>query len=532
MAWLGHSMVQQEQDRVLQDTERVEGRTALRNNVEAAVALADAVRSTLGPKGLDKLLVGSDGSSLVTNDGVTVLESAKVEHPTAKMLISTSRAQDDEVRDGTTSTVVLTAELLVNALELVDRGVHPTIIANGYRMCGPVVQQCLDEISMPADGKNSLSSVKTCLAGKGDVGLQNILAELAHAAADATGSGEPEHTRVITERSGSIKDSELIHGIVLVKTRVHREMELKPKPGRILILDGGMEKRKPEIEASLKITHTGAIEAFHARERADLQARVDCLSAANIDCLVARDGIADEAHAMLAAAGILAYRRVERPEIEHLCRATGACPVFDVDDIRDEDVGHFASIREEKWLGVEHAIFEGSQSQGVTVVLRGSTGMRLEEAERAFEDALGVACQLIREPQLLPGGGATQIALARRLRRYAEKIPGREQMAIEGFAAALETIPRILATNAGLDPIDELLRVTAAQAKTDSAWQGLDVNTGQTADMGKASIVEPLSVTRHAIAGATEAAISVLRIDDVLWAKQDAQEPDWQTDED
>ena len=525
-------MVQQEQDRVLQDTERVEGRTALRNNVEAAVALADAVRSTLGPKGLDKLLVGSDGSSLVTNDGVTVLESAKVEHPTAKMLISTSRAQDDEVRDGTTSTVVLTAELLVNALELVDRGVHPTIIANGYRMCGPVVQQCLDEISMPADGKNSLSSVKTCLAGKGDVGLQNILAELAHAAADATGSGEPEHTRVITERSGSIKDSELIHGIVLVKTRVHREMELKPKPGRILILDGGMEKRKPEIEASLKITHTGAIEAFHARERADLQARVDCLSAANIDCLVARDGIADEAHAMLAAAGILAYRRVERPEIEHLCRATGACPVFDVDDIRDEDVGHFASIREEKWLGVEHAIFEGSQSQGVTVVLRGSTGMRLEEAERAFEDALGVACQLIREPQLLPGGGATQIALARRLRRYAEKIPGREQMAIEGFAAALETIPRILATNAGLDPIDELLRVTAAQAKADSAWQGLDVNTGQTTDMGKASIVEPLSVTRHAIAGATEAAISVLRIDDVLWAKQDAQEPDWQTDED
>lgn len=309
-------------------------------------------------------------------------------------------------------------------------------------------------------------------------------------------------------------------------------MELKPKPGRILILDGGMEKRKPEIEASLKITHTGAIDAFHARERADLQARVDCLSAANIDCLVARDGIEDEAHAMLAAAGILAYRRVERPEIEHLCRATGACPVFDVDDIRDEDVGHFASIREEKWLGVEHAIFEGSQSQGVTVVLRGSTGMRLEEAERAFDDALGVACQLIREPQLLPGGGATQIALARRLRRYAEKIPGREQMAIEGFAAALESIPRILATNAGLDPIDELLRVTAAQAKTDSAWQGLDVNTGQTTDMGKASIVEPLSVTRHAIAGATEAAISVLRIDDVLWAKQDAQEPDWQTDED
>ena len=524
-------MVQQDQDRVLADTERTAGRTALRNNVAAAVALSNAVRSTLGPKGLDKLLVGGDGTSLVTNDGVTVLESAKVEHPTAKMLISTSRAQDDEVRDGTTSTVVLTAELLVNALELVDRGVHPTIIASGYRMCGPVVEQTLDEIAMPADESASLASVKTSLAGKGDAGLQSRLAELAHAAAQATGTGEVEHTRVLTDCRGSIKDSELISGIILVKTRVHREMELKSKPGRILILDGGIEKRRPEIDASLKITNTGAIDAFHARERAGLQARIDSLKSANIDCLVTRDGIEEEAHAMLAAAGILAYRRVERPEIEHLCRATGARPVFDVDDIQDEDVGEFASIREEKWHGVEHAIFEGSQSQGVTVVLRGSTAMRLEEAERAFNDALGVACQLIREPKLLPGGGATQIALARRLRRHAETIPGREQMAIEGFAAALESIPRILAANAGMDPIDELLRATAAQADADSAWQGLDINSGQMTHMGKASIVEPLSVTRHAIAGATEAAISVLRIDDVLWAKQDAQTPDWQTED-
>ena len=524
-------MVQEDQDRVLEDTERIAGRIALRKNVAGAVALANSVRSTLGPKGLDKLMVSGDGSYLVTNDGVTVLESARVEQPTARMLISTSRAQDDEVRDGTTSTVVLTAELLSNALELVDRGVHPTIIASGYRMCGPVIEQALDEIAKPADEMTSIDSVKTSLAGKGDVGLQAKLAELAHAAAQATGSGEVEHTRVLTERSGSIKDSELIPGIVLVKARVHREMKLKPDAGRILILDGGIEKRKPEIEASLKITNTGTLDAFHARERAGLQVRIDSLTAANIDCLVARDGIEEEAHAMLAAAGILAYRRVERPEIEHLCRATGARPVFDIEGIQDEDVGHFASIREEKWGGVEHTIFEGSQSRGVTVVLRGSTDMRLEESERAFNDALGVACQLIREPQLLPGGGATHIALARRLRRHAETIPGREQMAVEGFAAALESIPRILAENAGMDPIDELLRATAAQAEADSAWQGLDINTGQMTDMGKASIVEPLSVTRHAIAGATEAAISVLRIDDVLWSKQEAQEPDWRTED-
>ena len=246
-------MVQQEQDKVLEDTERVAGRQALRNNVTAAVALADAVRSTLGPKGLDKLLVGTDGSTLVTNDGVTVLETAKVEHPTAKMLISTSRAQDDEVRDGTTSTVILTAELLVNALELVDRGVHPTIICSGYRMSGPVIEQALTEISRGADDATSLSSVRTSLAGKGDVGMQEILAKLAHDAAKATGSGNPEHVRIITERSGSIKDSELIPGIVLVKARLHREMKMMNQHGRILVLDGGLSIGSLNLKRASKL---------------------------------------------------------------------------------------------------------------------------------------------------------------------------------------------------------------------------------------------------------------------------------------
>ena len=521
-------MVQQDQDRVLDETERVVGRTALRNNVEAAVALAGAVRSTLGPKGLDKMLLGEDGSALVTNDGVTVLEAAKVEHPTARMLISTSRAQDDEVHDGTSSTVVLTAELLVNAMELVDRGVHPAVIAQGYRMCGPVLNEALEEMSIDSSTASSLDAVRTSLAGKGDAGLQSILAELAHEAANLIGTADPEHVRVITQKSGSIKESELVQGLVLEKTRVHREMELKPDGGRILVLDGGMEKRSPEIGASLKITDIGTLDAFHARDRADLQARVDALSAANIDCLITRDGIEEEAHPMLAAAGILAYRRVERPEIEHICRATGARPVYDVKDFDEADVGTFTTIREEKRLGTQHLILEGSQTAGVTVVIRGSTEMRLEEAERAFTDALGVACQLVDEPRLLPGGGATHIALARRLRRYAETIPGREQMAVEAFAAALEVIPRALAENAGLNPIDQLLRATAAQAETDSEWQGVDITTGEIVDMAEAKVTEPLSITRHAITGATEAAISVLRIDDTLWAKQDAQEPDWQ----
>ncbi|MBN17136.1 MAG: thermosome subunit [Euryarchaeota archaeon] len=526
------SMVQHEQDSVLQDTSRVAGRQALRNNVEAAVALADAVRSTLGPKGLDKMLLGSDGSTLVTNDGVTVLETAKVLHPTAQMLISTSRAQDDEVRDGTTSTVILTAELLVNALELVDRGIHPATIASGYRMCLPIIEKVLKDISRKSTSNDSLNTVITSLAGKGDQGLQNVLAELAHNAAIREGTGIPEDTRIIKHRTGSIMSSKLVSGIVLAKSRVHREMSMKPDTGRILVLDGGLEKRKPEIDANLKITQLGAIKAFQERENIDLQKRVDDLVSAKISCLIVRDGIEDDAHIMLADAGILAYRRVERQDLEDICRATGSRPIFDLGDIDDEDVGVFSRIYEEKWNNVDHVIIEGPTKSGNTVVLRGSTDLRLEEAKRAFDDALGVACQLIREPYILPGGGASQIALARQLRRFAETIPGREQMAIEGFAAALEAIPRILSSNAGLDPIDELLRATAAQADSKSAWQGLDINSGQITDMGEVSVTEPLSVTKHAISGATEAAISVLRIDDVLWAKQDAQEPDWREEGD
>ncbi len=526
------SMVQHEQDSVLQDTSRVAGRQALRNNVEAAVALADAVRSTLGPKGLDKMLLGSDGSTLVTNDGVTVLETAKVLHPTAQMLISTSRSQDDEVRDGTTSTVILTAELLVNALELVDRGIHPATIASGYRMCLPIIEKVLKDISRKSTSNDSLNTVITSLAGKGDQGLQNVLAELAHNAAIREGTGIPEDTRIIKHRTGSIMSSKLVSGIVLAKSRVHREMSMKPDTGRILVLDGGLEKRKPEIDANLKITQLGAIKAFQERENIDLQKRVDDLVSAKISCLIVRDGIEDDAHIMLADAGILAYRRVERQDLEDICRATGSRPIFDLGDIDDEDVGVFSRIYEEKWNNVDHVIIEGSTKSGNTVVLRGSTDLRLEEAKRAFDDALGVACQLIREPYILPGGGASQIALARQLRRFAETIPGREQMAIEGFAAALEAIPRILSSNAGLDPIDELLRATAAQADSKSAWQGLDINSGQITDMGEVSVTEPLSVTKHAISGATEAAISVLRIDDVLWAKQDAQEPDWREEGD
>lgn len=532
-------MVQQDAEGILKDTDRSTGKSALRNNVAAAVALAGAVRSTLGPKGLDKLLVDSDGSAVVTNDGVTVLETALVEHPTAKMLISASSSQDEEAKDGTTTTVLLIAELLVNALELIDRGVHPTIVANGYQMCVPFIEEALDSIASEASSDSRMDATLTSLAGKGDEALRTRLAKLAVQASESIAAENEDgaiecdqrFVKIITDRAGTIVDSHLVNGLVLAKQRVHREMPRSLDGGNILILDGGIERRKPSIDASLHITRLGALEEFHARDREALKEQVASLKQAGVDLLIVRDGIEEEAHPMLTDAGIVAYRRVERDELELVARATGARPVGSIERIRKQDLGKFASLREEKWHGVEHMILEGTLTQGLTLVLRGSTDTRLEEAVRCANDAMGVACQLMEEPKLLPGGGATQIALSRRLRRHAETIPGREQMAIEAFAASLEVIPRILAENAGLDPIDQLLSINAAQAAAEDDWLGIDIHTSEVCNMADAGIVEPLRITRHAIGGATESAVSVLRIDDVLWAKQDAQEPDWNTDE-
>jgi len=524
-------MVGNETQRVLAETEREQGRKALRNNVAAAVALAGAVRTTLGPSGMDKMLVDEAGMSLVTNDGVTVLETAKVEHPTARMLISTSSAQDAEAKDGTTTTVVLTAELLVNALELVDRGVHPAVVATGFRAAAAEVPTALAEIAHEVKGREDrIAATLTSLSGKGDAGMRSILSELAVDAAAAVESDE--QVRVIHRRSGIVTDSNLVQGLVLAKQKVHREMPERSEGGKVLILDGGIERRSPAIEASLRITQPGAIQAFHTREREELARKVQVLADAGVALLIVRDGIEDDAHVMLADAGIIAYRRVEREDLEHIARATGATPLHDVDNVRSEDLGAFTELREEKWEGREHMALIGSEEAGVTLVLHGSTESRLAECERAFIDALGVACGLEEEPALLPGAGATQIALARRLRRFAETIPGREQMAVDAFAAALEVIPRILAQNAGLDPIDELLRVTAAQSSDGDDWLGLNILTGEITDMGDAGVTEPVRITRQAISGATDAAIAVLRIDDTLWARKDAEEPDWQTSED
>ena len=532
-------MTESEHDIALEDTDRIKGHAALVNNVKAAVALAGAVRSTLGPRGLDKMLVEEGGSTIVTNDGVTVLENAKVEHPTAQLLISTSSSQDKSARDGTTTTVLLMAEILQNSLELVRMGVHPTVINNGYRIA--LEESILELSNISKEISEDISEyaiVSTSLAGKIESSVTSMLTNYAIEAANilsSEGGGEDlERLRVkrLQVGNGGIKDSKLIHGLVLPKTRLDLETPAFSNGGKIAIIDGGLENKKIDMDASIEITSIGSLKEFHNRDLEKINILVKHLKSFDIDLLIVRDGVADEAITPLKNAGITTYRRLERRDLELLSKMTGANPVRNPLNLKFEDIGNYAKRAEKLISDVKHTTIEGDIGGGMTFIIRGSSPEIRNEMKRAFDDALGVAHRLKRNPSILPGGGATHIHLARHLRIFATSQSGREQLAIEAYAAALEIIPRVLAENCGIDPIDAILSLSAAQNNEleDGPWIGLDVHSGKNINMMDAGILDPLFVAKHALTGATEAAISVLRIADVLWAKQESQTPDWQNE--
>ena len=515
------------EETILESTERTSGREALRKNVQAALALAGAVRSTLGPKGLDKLLIDDQGGTLVTNDGVTVLETARVEHPVARMVISASSTQDKVARDGTTSTVVICAEMLRNAWQLVRQGVHPATIARGFAQAEDISLEALDGLSISAERGHILAAIETSLAGKLDSKIAKHLSSLALEAGEAIikdGIADATRVKVIHQSGGSMLDTELITGLAIPKTRIHSEMKERGGPGSILLLDGGLEKRQPRIDAKLNVTSVGMMEEFRRAETAALLKQVENLKAIGCDLVVCREGVDDDARQALANAGILAYRRVERKDMELLSRSCGANIVIDAKRATADDLGAFISTREELSGGVNHWILDAEEG-GATLIAKGSTSDVISEVERCFADALGVCCQLLEDPRLLPGAGATQVALARLLRRKAESIPGREQMAIDAFADALESIPRALATNAGFDGVDSLLKLVAMQSEGGENI-GLNLEAGEPSDVVERGVMEPLNITRQAISGASEAAISILRIDDVLWATMEPEIPE------
>ncbi len=519
---------------ILRDTIRSNGREALQKNIQAALALSEAIRSTLGPKGLDKLLIDDEGRTLVTNDGVTVLETAKVEHPVAKMMINASSTQDRIAKDGTTSTVILAGEMLQNAWQLVLQGIHPSTIARGYRKAEQYVLQCIPEIKLNSNAKINETVVKTSLAGKGHNSMQEVIAKVSLDAVqivvDENNSVDMSKIKLISQTGGRVEDSKVFKGLMLPKNRISGDMKKEVLGGKILLVDGGLEKKSVSTDLKLNVGSVGILESFRQEERKMLMQQVDKIIEHGVDVLACRESIDDDVKSYLVENGIQAFRRVARSDLNMLARACGARLVNSIETSRVNDIGDLVSSKNINIDGKDFWIVE-SDGKAATIVAKGSTVDILGEVERCFDDSLGVSVQLIEDGFVVCGGGASYVALARRLRRYAETIPGREQLAIEAYADAIEVIVRVLAENAGIDPISALLDVVAEQTNSNSDQIGINLTTGRPGNMLDLGVLEPQGIVKQALIGATEVAISVLRIDDVLWAKQDLEMPELPEDE-
>ena len=508
---------------------RTRGRDAQGMNITAAKAVASAVRTTLGPKGMDKMLVDTIGDVVITNDGVTILKEMDIEHPAAKMMVEVAKTQDDEVGDGTTTAVVIAGELLKRAEDLLEQDVHPTVIAHGYRMAAEKAQEILKEIAItikPGDIAMLKKIAETAMTGKGAEASKDKLCDLVVKAvtmvADPDGTVDTDYIKVEKKVGGSIDDSEIVEGVLIDKERVHPAMPKKVTKAKILLLNAAVEFKKTEVDAEINITSPDQLQAFLDEEERMIRNIVDKIAASGANVLFCQKGIDDIAQHYLSKAGIFAVRRVKKSDMEKLARATGANLVSSIDAISKEELGHAGLVEEKKVSGEEMIFVEQCKNpKAVSIIIRGGTEHVVDELDRAMEDALRVVSVVVEDGKCVAGGGAPETELSLRLREYAASVGGRAQLAIEAFANALEIIPRTLAENAGLDPIDMLVEIRAAHEKGKKTY-GLDVFEGKTVDMQKAGVVEPLRVKTQAIASAAEAAIMILRIDDVIASSKSA----------
>jgi len=513
-------------------SQRTRGRDAQSGNIAAAKAVASAVRTTLGPKGMDKMLVDTIGDVVITNDGVTILKEMDIEHPAAKMMVEIAKTQDDEVGDGTTTAVVIAGELLKRAEDLLDQDVHPTVIAHGYRMAADKAQLILDEIAVdvrPDDMVMLKKLADTAMTGKGAEAAKEKLTELVVKAitmvADADGTVDTEFVKVEKKVGGSIEDSEIVEGMIIDKERVHPAMPRVVKDAKILLLNAAVEFKKTEVDAEISITSPDQLQMFLDEEERMIKGIVDKIVASGANVLFCQKGIDDIAQHYLAKAGIFAVRRVKKSDMEKLARATGAAVVSSIDAIAPEELGKAGNVEEKKVSGEEMIFVTGCENpKAVSVIIRGGTEHVVDELDRAIEDALRVVSVAVEDKKFVAGGGAPEIELSLRLREYAATVGGRAQLAIEAFATALEIIPRTLAENAGLDPIDMLVALRAAHEKGGASgkYMGLDVFNAVSGNMLDAGVVEPLRVKTQAVSSAAEAAVMILRIDDVIAASKSA----------
>ena len=500
-------------------TNRSVGRDAQRNNILAGKVLAETVRTTLGPKGMDKMLVDGLGDIVVTNDGVTILKEMDIEHPAAKMLVEVAKTQEDEVGDGTTTAVIIAGELLKKSESLLDQDIHPTIIAMGYRQAAEKAQEILDDIAIDSVDEETLIKVAmTAMTGKGTEAAREPLAKLIVDAVQKVaedGAVDTDNIKIEKKDGAVVEDSTLVEGVIVDKERVHPGMPSEVKDAKIALVNSPLEVKETEVDAEIRITDPAQMQAFIEQEEKMVKDMVDKVAESGANVLFAQKGIDDLAQHYLSKAGILAVRRVKKSDIEKLARATGANVVTNLEDLTADDLGE-AGIVEERTVSGEEMIFveECSVAKSVTLFVRGSTKHIVDEIVRAIEDAIGVVAATVEDDKVVAGGGAPEIAMAKKLKDYADSISGREQLAVNAFAEALEIVPKTLAENAGLDSIDSLVDLRAAHEN--SAVMGLDVFTGKVADMKEAGVIEPKRVKKQAIQSASEAAEMILRIDDVI----------------
>ncbi len=513
-----------------EDTERERGRDAQKNNIAAAKAVADAVRTTLGPKGMDKMLVDSLGDVVITNDGATILDEIDIEHPAAKMAVEMAESQDDECGDGTTSVVVLAGEFLKNAENLIEQNVHPSVIAKGFRLASIEARRILEEskIELDIEDEEKLHEIAmTAMTGKSIEGEKEKLADLAvdavkHVAEkeDGTYIVDIDNIKVEKKAGAGVDNTELINGIILDKERLHENMPDEVKDAKIALLNSAMEIKETEIDAEIEITDPDQLEQFVNKEEETIREMVNKVKESGANVLLCQKGIDDLAQHYLAKEGILSIRRVKKSDMKKLSKATGANIVTNLSDLESADLGKAGCVKE-KMIGDSHMTFveEAEKGKAVSLLLRGGTDHVVDELERAVHDALKVSAVAIEDGAILPGGGAIEIELSNRLKSYAGTIEGREQLAVEAFADALDIIPRTLAENAGIDGIDVLMELNTAHEKEKLKNQGIEIISGKVSDMLEAKVVEPLRVKTQAIEAATEVANMILRIDDVVASK-------------
>ena len=509
-----------------EDTKRTTGKDAQSLNIAAAKAVAETVRTTLGPKGMDKMIVDSIGDITVTNDGVTILEEMDIQHPAAKMVVEVAKTQEREIGDGTTTAVVLAGELLKQAESLLEMDIHPTMIAKGYRKAADKAIDILSEISKPVTEKDKdlLKKIAmTAMTGKGAEDSRDILAETVVNAvlqiAEKKENGlfvSKEDIKIEKRIGGSIEDTQLIDGIVLDKERVHPGMPKRIEGAKIALIDSALEIKNTEIDAKINITDPEKFQTFLAMEEKMLKEMVDQIVSTGANVVICQKGIDDMAQHFLAKHNILAVRRVSKSDMERVAKATGGRIITRLKDLTKEDLGEADVVEEEK-IGEDGMIFiKGCpKAKAVTILVRGGTEHVVEEIKRALDDAIGDITSALRYGKVVAGAGAIEIELAMKIRKYAEGLKGREQMAVKAFADALEIIPRTLAENSGLDPIDVLTDLRASHDKGER-WAGIDVFSGKVIDAWKEGVIEPLQIKTQAISSATEVAIMILRIDDVI----------------